>query len=981
MKLFRSGVLFLFCTGILSGQYLQYNHPELNWKTFETDHFFIHYHQDEIRSARLVAKIAEDIYEPIVGLYQYEPDTKIHFIVRDHEDNANGAAYYYDNKVEIWAPPADFLLRGDHAWLRNVVTHELSHMISLGAARKFPRQIPAFYLQWIDYEKEKRKDVIHGYPNKLFSLPYAGTIVPMWFAEGMAQFQRAGFEYDTWDSHRDMLLRTATLENKLLSLNEMGIFGKNSVNNERVYNQGYGLTLFISENYGEEKVGELVRAMQTPWATGFNHATKKVLHITEKKLYQEWVGWLKSRYEAGTASIQEARVEGRVIENVGIGNLYPAWSPDGSRLAWLSNRGEDYMGLRSLWITDSSLDKKKKIAEAVASSVSWSPDGNKLIYGKKKLYGNGQKYFELYTYDFKTRKKKRITTSKRARFPDWSPKGDRIVTVIEQDGTSNLALVSPNGKNWRQITTLMNGEQIFNPHWMPDSKTILFTIFSDRGGRDIAKIDSSGQAIEYIVQTEWDTRDAVPAPDGKSIYYSSDETGIFNIHRRFLDSGKDEQVTQVQGGAFLPSLSQSGKLAYSLFTADGYKLALLEEVESVKKLEYTSPYESIRKNVSKKSWPITQYDDLALPEIDAKPYTTTYSKLAFLPRIMMDFPDKPKLGAYFYGSDVLDKYSIFGGGAINSQWDSDLFVMFNYRQFLPTLFIELYQMRRHTSEEDYKYKYNLMGTDIGADWKLWEGNELRTAYQFSRYDATMTLIAQNQEIKIPYTYHTGNVFQVKWNYYGVEPRLFSGIAPNKGRKFELELTAHSENFIEGFEVHKDFGTLVETTVPYRYFRCQIDYREYLPFLIPSTSLALRLRGGGIDRPVDSFYNFFGGGLDGLKGYPFYSIEGRKMAQAGAALRFPIWRKAGVKVAFFNLDNIYGSLYGDIGNAWDENTLSGLDWKTDIGAQLRFGLWGFYGFPMRFFVDAAYGLNSFEHEEVEYGKEIRWYFGLLFDFLD
>ena len=60
-----------------------YNHPELNWHTFETEHFIFHYHDETERSAREAATVAETIYEPVTSLYQFEPDSKIHIILKD----------------------------------------------------------------------------------------------------------------------------------------------------------------------------------------------------------------------------------------------------------------------------------------------------------------------------------------------------------------------------------------------------------------------------------------------------------------------------------------------------------------------------------------------------------------------------------------------------------------------------------------------------------------------------------------------------------------------------------------------------------------------------------------------------------------------------------------------------------------------------------------------------------------------------------
>ena len=280
----------LFAGVVLNSQAQEFhigNHPELHWYTIETKHFMIHYHNGAERTGRLVAKIAEDIYLPITSLYLYEPDDKIHFIIRDHDDYSNGGAFYYDNKVEIWATPMDFILRGSHNWLRNVVTHEFTHMISLGAARKMSRSIPAIYLQYIGYEPEKNPYVLYGFPNEIVSYPIAMTVVPMWMAEGMAQFQLPGLNYDRWDTHRDMILRDATLEEELLDQKEMTVFGDRSIRNEKSYNQGYSLTQYIVDQYGLESLRRIVREMKSPFPLTINGAIKKVLKISEKQLYKD----------------------------------------------------------------------------------------------------------------------------------------------------------------------------------------------------------------------------------------------------------------------------------------------------------------------------------------------------------------------------------------------------------------------------------------------------------------------------------------------------------------------------------------------------------------------------------------------------------------------------------------------------------------------------------------------------------------------
>ena len=98
--------------------YTDFARNGLDWYTVETEHFLVHFHSDETgkgsRTARVVARIAEDVYGPITDLYDLRPDTKVSFVLKDFEDYSNGAAYFFDNVIEIWAPALNTPFRGDN---------------------------------------------------------------------------------------------------------------------------------------------------------------------------------------------------------------------------------------------------------------------------------------------------------------------------------------------------------------------------------------------------------------------------------------------------------------------------------------------------------------------------------------------------------------------------------------------------------------------------------------------------------------------------------------------------------------------------------------------------------------------------------------------------------------------------------------------------------------------------------------------------
>ncbi|MCI0493409.1 DPP IV N-terminal domain-containing protein, partial [candidate division KSB1 bacterium] len=533
--------------GNLLAQAVEYNHPELDWYTIDTDHFQVHYHKGAERTASLVAKIGEEIYWPITSLYLYEPDGKIHFIVRDHDDFSNGVTYYYDNKIEIWANPMDFELRGNHNWLRNVITHEFTHMISLGAARKITRAVPAFYFQFMGYEPEKNPYVLYGFPNRIVSYPLAMTIIPNWLAEGTAQYQIEKLNYDNWDTHRDMILRTSVLQGELLSHREMGVFGKNSLGNEKVYNHGFALVNYIADTYGVEALRQIMREMSAPWRLTVDGALKKVIGKSERQLYREWHSFLKEMYAYRINTIKNNLSAGKIIEEKGFANLFPIWSPTGKRFAFISNQGHDYLSQSSLYVHDVASAKTEKIKGGVSSSISWAPDGDKLVYARKsKPDKNGSHFSDIYMYDLKRKQERPITRNFRAQNPDWSPDGTKMIFVTTKDGTQNIVALDLKTKKVTALTRFKEGQQIFQPRWSSNGQVIVFS-FTKGEGRQLGLITADGKTLKVLLADGHDARDPIFSPNGKEVYFSWDRTGIFNIYSIDIFNKTKSQLTNVIG--------------------------------------------------------------------------------------------------------------------------------------------------------------------------------------------------------------------------------------------------------------------------------------------------------------------------------------------------------------------------------------------------------------------------------------------------
>lgn len=573
-----------------SPQFYEPSHNHLDWFTIESDHFLVHFQEGNSRSAQVVARISEEIYGPITELYQLQPDTKVSIVLKDRDDYSNGAAYFFDNKIDIWLPALDSPLRGTHNWLRNVITHEFTHIVQIQKAIKGKRKFPVSYIQWLSYESVRRPDVLYGFPNGIATLPFATINVPAWLAEGTAQYQRAGLHYETWDAHRDMILRTRILSDTYFSLDEMGTFSsKTSLERETVYNQGFAFVIYLAERFGEEILRDISSSLGTKGVYNVAEAIKLATGISGYEVFDDWIAERKEFYKHAIEEIQQTNSS--YVEKEGFFNFYPKLSPDESSVGYLSNKGRDY-SLASLYIKDKNgeheiaqvsnvlfderqqhtLASEKPTVTFITTSYSFSPDGAKIAYSVNKATKYGESYRDIFLYDLKTKKHTKITNGARIESPQWSPDGSTIAAVQYYKGTQNLVLLNPENKEITSLTSFKNGETVYTPVWSPDGQEVLFA-FADRGKRTIKKINTASNAITNEFENlEIDYRDPFISKNGEYLYFSSDKNGIFNIYRKNLSSNEITKVTNVIGGAFMPYVSTNGDLYFSEYEADGYKI-------------------------------------------------------------------------------------------------------------------------------------------------------------------------------------------------------------------------------------------------------------------------------------------------------------------------------------------------------------------------------------------------------------------------
>ena len=993
----KNAVFFLFVSFLCSQGW--YNHPELDWSTIETEHFLIHHHEETKRSAAEAAAVAERIYAPITEFYAFEPESKTHIIIEDTDDISNGAAYYYDNKIIIWALPLDFDLRGSHRWLNNVITHEFTHIIQIGAAMKYPRRFPAAFFQLMNYEKEKRPDVLYGYPNIIASYPLPGVSVPPWLAEGTAQFMYPGADFDFWDSHRDMIVRDRVLNENLLTFDAMNSFGKKGIGNESTYNQGFLFSSWLSEKFQPRVLKEISIALANPLNYSINEAIKEATGSSGQDLNNEWKLFLIKDYHKKTGSVRAHEKKGEILMSSGTTNIHPVWSPDGKHFAYLSNQDNDYFGQTDLYMYHFSDSTSDKIAGGVQTAPTWVNDST-IIFTKRSAPNKwGSKYFDLYKYDFTTEEIDRLTHDKRLISPTYNVKLNKIAAIDSYDGTSNIWLSEEFNSEtdtlaFHRLTGNDNGIQLLSLSWKNGG---LLTDGVYHQGRQVYEVNMKTGAMEKVISSKWDVRDMTFS--NNNFIYAKDESGIFNLVRQTSEG--EEYITNVLGGAFMPSVFKDGRILYSLYENGGYNIALLENSTEIDSgvIGYSPGYFE-NQNES----------ELILSEnYVSMTYEEKMLSMAILPRVMVDY-NTVKPGFYFMSTEVIDRFSIFGGASTNSLLDMDIFLLMEYRKFWPTFYTNLFWISRHREadrSDPFLYPrvngtdadnihifndltFSLFSGDLGLrfayaahkfnfryNYSNYRQSVKQDVYQYHTYNDDPDTIWQHGEIG--FDYYRGHSLSILYEQKRRKPSFAMNMLPGSGWEVKSHISYEWNQFMDGFTVSEEYSTFGANFVPHNTLRITTEVERHFTLHQKKKIVAsVYGKGGGLSHPeVDDFFHFFAGGLPGIKGYTFYEEEltGPYYFVGTTAIRYPLFMEQNLTGAQFNFQNLsLGGIF-QIGGAMSDSFAEFIEkeqYKLSTGIEWRLHGFSFFSYPTAI----AYEYHRPLRDSEEKGKH---YFTILFDY--
>ena len=937
-------LLVVKCVGLapLLAQTGMFNHPEVNWQIIETEHFKIFADKGLIDVARDVAQIAEEIFHPVTEDLGYVPNFKVPLVLIDFDEEFNGSAEPLFGKMVIYCSSGTKVTSGNLSWLRRVIAHEFSHIITFGAIGAFD----AF--------------------TQRYQALGALQIIPIWFLEGIAQYVA-----ETWDTHRDMLLRMVTLEGNLLPLSKMEGFAGTDIRESRlIYEQGHSLVRYIANNYGSDKIKEILAELKkAPFSLSV--AIKKVLREELNVIHEKWLSFIKEKYTGVKKETQPYYNFALRLTNMGGWVWHPVFSPQGNRVLFASSYNYDYAtcDLYMGELKDNRLVNVKKITDRAGFFHSFSTDGSRILFSKIDYRKNGSLNEDIYIISPTGHNRRRLTYNERAKHPSFSTDGKKIAYVVNKFGVTDIWIMDADGKNKVNLTKGKNYGQNDSPRWSRDGRFIAFSHFSDEK-RDIAIFDLESKNFHKLTDDEFDDRTPVFMPDGKGILFTSDRIrGIPNLF--LMKINKDDsgvlspteifQLTDIVGGVFEPEIDTAGnRILFSGFGAKGFDLYLCE-------LDRLSPVSLECKNQGSES--ITQITTVET-EVISQPYsyfdtppTFNSRETRFLSEAKGSYCDTPPtfnsretrflseakgsynsflgirpifllpaitisnyglwgtIGMYFL--DPLDKHTI-SGYAYFDGFNSVFSWSYTNRQLYPTIIFSGYQN-----------PYYYTGARI---YRRYRANNIEVKFPLSGHFSLSGLaLFQTSEDALFDTngYKLGQVDKnennlgIACSYLTYRERVDSDFNPAGGRYINLSYLWSNPAIGSNYDYHL----------------YKIDWREYIDIWRRGAhTLAVRFYGRAIETnqghtislPWDD---------NTLRGIPWGALRGNRTVASSIEYRFPLFKDLGFNFLGLYFDRFYIVPFVDYGGAWYGNEIMSGKFRSTFGAEARFRFWIMSRYPM------------------------------------
>lgn len=884
--------LMLFSQYTFGMNKIQYE--QFNWLIKETEHFEIYYY----RSEKVLVPFAEDVLEKAYS------QLKERLRYRERKDEVKIPVIIYESHPDFEST--------------NVIMERIPESVG-GFTEIFKKRIVLpFNGSYSDFRHVLHHELVHVFQYRILygrgmaALSRAATLrIPLWFMEGMAEYESSG-----WDESAESYMRDAVLNDRLFTIQELSRIG-----GYPVYKEGQSILKFIAERYGEQKIGELLNKIKvTQSLTG---AVNQVLGIDMKRLNDEWIKSLKKEYWPLIEDKDFAEnLFKPIVTHEGLDNIYnysPSISNSGDKVIYYTDRagitqlrmvstitGED-LGL----IIKGGRSRMFESLHLMDGHLDFSPDDRYVAFPAK----SGGKDI-LYIYDMEERKISRrgIFEMDRLIWPEWSPDGSKIAFSGLKNGASDIYVYNLKDSSLTNLTHDKYSD--IQPNWKSDSCIVFVSdrpVFQewDYSKERAFIIDLKGNILNSF---EFGSKIINPQYYKNNLYFISYRGGNKNLYRQVSDSGTVQQLTDLVGSVQSFSISPDGKAAIGIYYNIGWDIHVINSISKLPGKEPNPPTDkftteyiavSTEDEVKEKEAPLNFGIDYVTSTIG---YYSDYGLFGYVNLGMSDMLGNHRLYALFNNTDLSR---------------SDFFLQYYYLKQPIDYGVHL------TKQSGYSYYGNrVVRGEIwnpGAEvmYPLDKFHRCELALNFYKLGEDLYQWTDSGYVQSATEVSYGNFLTLSFIR---DNTIWGYTAPIRGFRGRIFL---EKNILSGdrFWDVENFG---------------LDFRKYW-YITDNWIIASRLylwHSWGDDK-----YKFSTLGLGGgrsIRGYDYNTEIGTTAGFINLEFRVPIIRSLELGFPPINFGRINGALFADIGGAtYDPDEFEFIEmhksWPRLVDPKMSFGI--------------------------------------------
>jgi hypothetical protein len=531
------------------------------WKKTETVHFVFLYPSNLEAKAKEAADFMEYAYPHILKT-SGSPVRRTTIVLYNDLASSNGVVTFFPFRSEWYLTPMQNFYGTSTEWMRTLGLHEYRHALQFNSLDR----------GFIGVLK-----TVFGEAGQAAGI---GLGIPAWYFEGEAVVTETALS----DSGRGRSPAfTAAFRALLLSGRRDGFYKAvmgsyyDYTPLESPYLSGFFLASKLRMQYGSDilnKVNDDAAFVPVPYR--YTHMVRRYTNKHISDHYEDLLDELNKMWSDQ-------------LKDVNVSDAFQLTRSD--KRDWTKFDSPVYMGNgaaairdnREIEFVDYSTGARTNLVTADPLDSSLSSSSGKIAWCEEipdPRWGM-RSYSDIYVYDTKSEKKKRITSKSKRFAPSLSKDGRRIVCAeFLPDQTSSIVILdSESGEEIRRIHGV-KGDFIANPSFSPDGKMIVFESLHPSKGNAIMSCDDDGGNMKTVIPYSHEGV-KYPVTDGTSVYFNSSYSGIDAIYSMELKSGKRYQVVSRKFGAYKPVLSaDNSRILFSDVTPYGYMIAESENIRS-----------------------------------------------------------------------------------------------------------------------------------------------------------------------------------------------------------------------------------------------------------------------------------------------------------------------------------------------------------------------------------------------------------------